>query len=291
MEKNDESVDHMKSEGDRRERKSVSWKRLVFGKWSWWRPLRLVMLAYAVLLVIAMFFSERFIFPYNKSSYGEGVRGLVMLRSEDGIQIATRYFKYADEEKEKYLILYFHGNYEDIGHTDEIADVMFTLKASVLAMDYRGYGLSGGKPTEKDTYADAELVYIKALELGYAPERIIIWGRSVGSGVATEMAKRKQVKALVIESGFCSAFRVATKVPIVPFDQFNNLKKIGEIDEMLFTIHGDKDRTIPMWHSQKLHDAHRGKKRRVIVTGATHDDIWLHDMHAVMGDLAVFLEE
>jgi hypothetical protein len=161
-------------------------------------------------------------------------------------------------------------------------------------MDYRGYGLSTGSPSEANSYDDAEAVLQYAKEqLGYKEDQIIVWGRSLGGGVATELATRHALKGLVLESTFCTAFRTATKLPILPFDQFNNLQKMPSIEEPLFIIHGEKDEIIASWHSQKLLDAHQGKKARFIISSAGHNDVWAKDlsdalaaMKAMMGHLA-----
>jgi len=268
------------------EKKGINWKKHLIGEWNWKRPIKLLLFAYGTLVVISLFFSERFMFPYRVSSYSDRVAGLHMLEADDGTKIATRLFK---APAEKYLVLHFHGNFEDIGSTDAIATMLEDSGLSVLAMDYRGYGLSEGSPTEENCYADAELVYEHALSLGYKPENIIIWGRSVGGGIAVELAHRKQVKALVLESTFCTAYRVATRVPLVPWDEFNNLEKIPTIDEPLFILHGAEDKTIAPWHTEKLIEAHLGKNQRHLIPNANHDDVWLQDLSKELTALEAFL--
>ena len=269
--------------------KNINWRKLLIGEWNWKRPIKLVAFVYVSLAVIGFFFSEKFMFPHQQSSYGAKTEGLKMLTAEDGTQLATRYWKAPGLEKG--LILYFHGNLEDIGVTGPIADTLGKLGYSLLAMDYRGYGLSEGSPTEENCYADAELMYKEALAMGYSSDQMVLWGRSLGGGVAVEMAKRKQVKGLVLESTFCTAFRAATYVKVLPFDKFDSLSKMEEIEEPMFIIHGAEDEIIAPWHTEKLFEAHQGRKERHLVVKAGHDNVWTKPLKKELVALAAFLSE
>ncbi len=242
---------------------------------------------YALVTVFAHFSSENLIFPYNQSSYGEDVSGLMILKAEDGTKIATRFWK---ANNEKALILYFHGNYMDIGYLDEIAEFLNQKNYSILAMDYRGYGLSQGEASEKNTYADAQMVYDYALENGYDSDNIIILGRSVGSGIATDLAVNNDAKSLVLISPFSSAYRVMTKYPIFLFDKFNNAAKIDKVQEPLFIVHGTNDLVIPAWHSQILIDKHKGQHKRLLIQGAGHNDIYNDEYQYFIDEIDAFLD-
>lgn len=215
--------------------------------------------------------ADRLIFPYSKCSYEPALTGLRFMESNDNLQIATRFWP---AKNERGLILYFHGNGEDLGHLDSKAATFTQHNFSVLSMDYRGYGLSEGTPSEQHCYDDAQLLYEAAQKMGYSSEKIIIWGRSVGSGPATELALQQKAKTLVLESPFSSTFRVVTKVAILPFDRFDNLSKIDQIDEPLFILHGDADKVIPSWHSESLFEKHTGKKERHLIPQAGHNNLW-----------------
>ena len=264
----------------------IPWRKVLLGELSWKRLLSSLVLIYGVLVLLAFFFSERLIFPYRGSSYGEDLPGLHKISGPDGQEIATRYLR---ARNEAFLVLHFHGNYEDLGHLDPIYEILRERRFSILAMDYRGYGLSQGTPTENRCYQDALLLYQRALELGYQPEQLILWGRSVGSGLAVELARQKEARALVLESPFSTAFRTATRIPLVPFDKFHNLKKMESLEEPLFILHGDRDTVIPAWHSAKLHQRHRGPKERHLIPGAGHNDLWSFDLDPVLMSLEEFL--
>ncbi len=241
------------------------------GLFSLKRLILLVVLIYILTTVIAHYYSEKLIFPYHQSSYGKNVSGLKFLTSNDGTRLATRFWQ---AENQKALILYFHGNYMDIGYLDEIAEFLNQKNYSILAMDYRGYGLSQGEANEENTYADAQMLYDYALEIGYSSDIIVILGRSVGSGIATDLALNNDAKSLVLISPFSSAYRVMTKYPLLFFDKFNNAAKIDKVQEPLFIVHGTNDLVIPAWHSQILIDKHKGQQKLVLIQGAGHNDIY-----------------
>lgn len=255
------------------------------------KPLRFLILipalCYAVMTCIALLFSDRMIFPYRGSSYPKSLPGLMFLRAADGTMIATRYWKIQGARN---LVVFFHGNYEDLGQLDRIANNITNLGYSLLAMDYRGYGHSEGTPTENRCYADARRVINHAGSLGFDESKIILWGRSVGSGVATQLALEINARALVLESPFTSAFRTLTGIALLPFDKFNNLAKINKVDSPLFIIHGENDTIIPAWHSAKLLDRHRRTKVLHLIKNAGHNDLWQQNLEPVLIELTEFLD-
>ena len=269
------------------EKKKTNWRKILIGEWNWKRPFKLLFFVYTVLLVIGLFFANIFLFPYPDSSYTDKISGLKVIKSADGTSIATRFWK--AKGKEKALILYFHGNAVDIGMLDPMAAILGERGFSMLSMDYRGYGLSGGKPSEKTCYEDAETLYSEALNMGYGAHQIILWGRSLGGGTAVEFATRKQVKGLVLESTFCTAFRVMTHIPILPFDKFNNLAKMQNVEEPLFVFHGENDAIIAPWHTQKLIDAHQGESKRIVIQAAGHNNVWTRPMAGVLDAMETLL--
>ena len=105
------------------------------------------------------------------------------------------------------------------------------------------------------------------------PSRIIIYGRSVGGGPSVDLARRKPVAGLVLESTFVSAFRVVTHISLYPFDKFPNLNKIKQVNCPLLIIHGTDDEVIPFWHGQELFAVAEQPKRFLQVEGARHNDV------------------
>jgi fermentation-respiration switch protein FrsA (DUF1100 family) len=144
----------------------------------------------------------------------------------------------------------------------------------VIAYDYSGYGTSSGRPTERAARLNAEAVYDYLVRTrGIPPARIIVWGRSIGSGPSLHLASSRTVGGLVIESGFTSAFRVMTRVRLLPFDRFDNLKSLEQVACPVLVIHGTRDEIIPFRHGQQLFDKAREPKMRLWVEQSGHNNL------------------
>ncbi len=227
---------------------------------------------YLGLGVIAYFLSDRLIFYPPSSSYTVEQLPVTWIPTEDNTQIAVLYLP---NPEASYTILYSHGNAEDLGYLAGLLVKIRQVGYSVIAYDYRGYGLSSREvPGEQAVYQDEAAVYRYATQtLGIPSSQLILFGRSVGSGPAIHLAQRETVAGLIVESGFVSAFRVATHVTLLPFDKFPNLRHIQQVHCPVLVIHGTEDKIIPPWHGRKLFEAAPEPKRNFWVKEAGHNDI------------------
>ncbi|MGY2717799.1 abhydrolase domain-containing protein 17 [Thermostichus sp. MS-CIW-19] len=224
---------------------------------------------YGYLLWLGWFQSERLIFLPRPASYQDG-DAIFKLTTADGLQISAVYLP---NPEATYTLLYSHGNAEDLG---DILPRLAGLQQggfAVLAYDYRGYGTSEGIPSEAAAYKDIEAAYAYLVEQGIPPERILVYGRSVGGGPSVYLAAQKPVGGLILESTFVTAFRVLTRIPLLPFDRFDNLSRIAQINCPLLILHGTQDRLIPFWHAEALYQAARDPKRLVPIEGADHNNL------------------
>lgn len=222
---------------------------------------------YIILLTFAYFASDNLIFPETKVNYKDG-KEFLKLTTADG---TTIYALYLPNKKAKYTVLVSHGNHEDIGKELSFLHKLHDHDFAVFAYDYHGYGLSGGKHNEKNTYSDVNASYdYLTKKLHIAPENIIDFGYSLGSGPALDLAVREPVAAVILQGAFITTFRVMTHFPIVPFDKFDNLKKISELKYPLLIIHGTADKTVPFWHGQELYKAANEPKQFYRVEKAGH---------------------
>ncbi|VAW54619.1 hypothetical protein MNBD_GAMMA06-499 [hydrothermal vent metagenome] len=222
------------------------------------QTLRLVIilsLAYACLLAIGIGYSDKLIFLPPAPTYTWS-NELFMLKAKSysvpGAKnnIAAHYLK---NPAAIYTILYNHGNAVDLGGLEHTALNFFEHGYSVIMYDYSGYGLSEGVPSEQQTYNDVQAVYSYLLTQQHLkPEQIIAYGHSLGAAVATGLAFKNPVAALVLESPFASAFRVKTTYSLIPFDKFNSIDKIDKINAPLFITHSRDDAVIAFWHSEAL---------------------------------------
>lgn len=232
--------------------------------------LRIVALLYVGLLAFGFFLSDRYIFLPRPSSYKDTPEFL-KLTTEDGNKITALYLA---NSSAKFTLLISHGNSEDLGDDADWHQDLRKAGFNVFAYDYEGYGTSEGRPSEARTYQDESAAYsylVTALKI--LPNRIIIFGKSVGSGPAVHIAAREPVAGLIVQSGFTSALRVMTRVSIVPFDKFPNYKDIPNVHCPVLIIHGTVDSVINFRHGKELFELANEPKSHLWVEGANHNDV------------------
>lgn len=217
-------------------------------------------------------FADRLIFVPHRASYRDDSE-IIKLTSSDGKKISAVHLP---NKNARAVLLFSHGNAEDIGDLRPFLRELHQFGFGVFAYDYHGYGTSEGVANEKNVYADIDAAYDHLTNaLGVAPERIIVHGRSVGSGPSVDLAIRKPVGGLILESPFTSAFRVVTRARLLPFDKFDNLAKIARVRCPVLVIHGTDDGVIAPWHGRKLFAAAGEPKRFVSIEGAGHNDLFI----------------
>ena len=176
------------------------------------------------------------------------------------------------------LVIYFGGNAEEV--SGQMRDTPKLAPWSVAAVNYRGYGLSGGRPSEEALTADALAIHDwLAKRKDVDPNRIVVFGRSLGSGVAVQLAAQRSVRAVVLVSPYDSLRSIARKqYPIVPVSlllkhPFDSLAHADGVEAPLLVLAGERDDLIPSEYSRRLHDAWPGHKQWVLVPNADHNDI------------------
>lgn len=235
------------------------------------RGILYLLLIYMLVSLYAILFSNRSIFPIPKSSYTDH-EGILKIKTQDGSLISAIYLSHPNAI---FTVLMNHGNGEDLGTIEPLMKKFYDHGFSVFAYDYEGYGTSAGKPTEKNTTLDVNAAYeYLTQELHLSPTHLIVYGRSLGAAVAIDLAYRKPIGGLIIESPFLTAYRTVTQIPLLLFDKFNNLKKIKKITCPILIIHGKKDSVIPFWHGKKLYkESISSSKDFLWVENADHNDI------------------
>jgi fermentation-respiration switch protein FrsA (DUF1100 family) len=192
----------------------------------------------------------------------------VQLEAPDGVKLAARFWP---NPPAKYTVLYLHGNYEDLGSVGEYIPDFVAAGFAVLAVDYRGYGWSGGQSTEASCYADAQLAYeYLRTQLKVPADRILVFGYSLGAGPAVELALHQPAAGLVLQGAFVSAYRVRTRVPLFPGDKFVNIAKVPRLRLPVLVIHGTDDETVPFWHGEALYSAINSRKEKLFVEHGPH---------------------
>jgi len=238
-----------------------------------WDILSYILIVYGLLTCVIYFVSDFAIFPAPSASYEDTRLGQMIkkLTTADGKIITAVYLP---NPKASFTLLISHGNGEDLGNILPWLMAFYQHGFSVLGYDYHGYGTSGGFPSEKNTYRDIDAAYdylIKTLNI--SPSQVIIFGRSLGSGPSIDLASHKPCGGVIIESGFLSAFRVFTYVPLFPVDKYANYLKIKKIHVPMLFIHGTQDEVIPFWHGDQLYQLANTPKEFFWVKGGLHNNV------------------
>lgn len=178
----------------------------------------------------------------------------LFLESDDGATINAIHFK---TTQPKGVILYFHGNSGDLSRWGKITEFFVEKHYDVFVMDYRTYGKSKGELSEQALYNDAQMCYDYLLEQ-YQESEITIYGRSIGTGMATHLASRKQPNRLILETPFYSLEDVAKhRFPVFPIKkllkyEFPSYKYIQQVNCPIVIFHGTDDTVIPYTSGEKL---------------------------------------
>lgn len=214
----------------------------------------IISIGYVILCLLLFIFQRNLIFfPDKNIYYNPGQMGLtwedIYLDTEDDVKI-NAWFIPADSSK--HVILFCHGNAGNISHRLESIRIFHSLGLDVIIFDYRGFGKSSGTPDEEGTCLDAETVWNYLInDKGFRPDQIIIFGRSLGSGIASWLAIKHQPAGLILESSFTSLPDLGAQIyPFFPvrllsryhYPTIENLRKI--YCPVLF-IHSKQDEIIP----------------------------------------------
>ncbi|MBI5846789.1 MAG: alpha/beta hydrolase [Nitrospirae bacterium] len=202
----------------------------------------------------------------------------VAFKTADGLTITAWYIP---APAARAVLLFCHGNAGNISHRLDSIRIFHALGLSVLIFDYRGYGTSGGEPTEKGTYLDAEAAWdFLVNDKGIDPARILIFGRSLGSAVAAELATRRKAGALIIESGFTSIPDIGRKyypyMPVRLITRFHyaTIDKVGSLALPKLFIHSPEDEIIPYDHGMKLF-ANAAEPKEFLLLRGDHNEGFL----------------
>ena len=227
---------------------------------------------YVFLLFIAWFFAGRALFPYPlEPSYSQDEVDFIV-STQGGMRIAC--FQVQSRNPNGLTILYSHGNGEDLGMIRSHLEKLSESGCNVISYDYPGYGLSSGDPTEDGCFEsiDSVLSYM-ITDLGIKKDKIILWGRSLGSGPSCYLASQNIFAGIILESPFLSAFRTVSEIPIIPWDYFQNIKFAKDINVPSLVIHGRWDEVVPFRHGKRLHNLLGGTKEFLQIKHASHNDL------------------
>lgn len=200
----------------------------------------------------------------------------VSITTEDGVRLSALHFARYRSEK---IMVYFHGNAENLKDWQGGHPLFDAMKIDYLVFDYRGYGKSSGSISEEGLYRDGEAVYAYARSLGYADSNIILYGRSIGSGLAVETARGKSIHALILEAPYASLRDMIYReywfmLPRLYLDySLNSCEKMHEVKAPVFILHGTEDRVIPYHYGEELYRCAQAPKHLHAIPGGGHNDL------------------
>ena len=230
-----------------------------------------------------IFFSRRleghFIFfptPYPEGDWEKEEVEDIDLTAKDGTKIHGWFYR---AEEPKKTLLFFHGNAGNITFRHSWCLKLMQKNFNVLAIDYRGYGKSAGKPTEAGIYEDAHAAYRYLIdERKVKSTELIVYGKSLGGGPASEIALRLPCAGLILQSTFTSIADMAAFIfPVLPLrwilrTRFDTHEKLKQIDVPVLIIHSSDDELIPAYMAESNYEAcHQGKLK--LFSGATHNGL------------------
>ncbi len=239
-----------------------------------------------LLFLLFLFFSQ------DSMLYIPGDRTLRIKPSDIGLDYEDVYLTTTDHvkihgwlmkvENSRGVVIFCHGNAGNISHRVENLRLFAELGFSVFIFDYRGYGQSEGKSSEEGTYLDGEAVYTYLVETKrIRPERVVIFGRSMGAGVATFIASQQKCGALIIESAFTSVPDIGQQLyPFLPVkllakNSYDSKSRLPKINCPVLVAHSPDDEIIPFSHGQALFAAARMPKQFLTLKGGHNDGYYV----------------
>ena len=251
-----------------------------------------------LLLLGAVFLMQRsLLYPGAKATPDvtrAGVAGIEVVTTEtsDGLRLSHWYVPPRDDQGP--VLVVFHGNAGH--HGDRLPKLIGLVRAGigVLLAGYRGYGGNPGRPTEEDLTADARVLLDWLAKQGVGPERTVLYGESLGTGIAVKMAAERQVAAVVLESPYTTMAELAQfhywylPAKWLILDKWNSLAHIGRIGAPLLVVHGARDRIVPLRYGRRLFEAAPEPKEFFAMERGGHND--LYEFPEVAARVIDFLE-
>jgi len=259
-----------------------------------------VLLALYLMLVAILYFAQRSIMYLPETIHTRPAQaGLpeaeeVTLTASDGVRDIAWH---AAPRADKPVILYFHGNGGALRYRVARFRKLVGAGIGLVALEYRGYGGSSGNPSEAGLIADAEAAYAFAVAR-YPVQQLVLWGESLGSGVAVALAAEKPVGRVILEAPFTSAAAVAAArywyvpVRLLMKDQFRSDERIGKVTAPVLILHGVRDRVVPYAMGERMFELTKAPRHIVRFLDGGHEDLDANGaLHAVGRFLAGDLDQ
>ena len=222
----------------------------------------LVFLIYLIITLV-LYNSQRSLLyhPSENNYFGDKLTvsiDKIKIKTDDNVELLAWYHE-KDIEKYK-TILFLHGNAGSLENRIHKINHFNDMDVNFLIISWRGFSGNKGKPTEKGLYKDAKSAVEWLKNKGINQKNIIIYGESLGTGVATEISQNDNFAGIILESPFTSMVAAGkSKYPIFPIglllkDKYESDKKIKNIQSPILIMHGEADTIVPFWMGKKLYE-------------------------------------
>jgi fermentation-respiration switch protein FrsA (DUF1100 family) len=257
---------------------------------SFWIKLLLGVAAAYALLAVAGYFAQRKLMYFPDVARVQPAEvGLVgveerVLKTPDGARVIAWYGRARPGQP---TLLYFHGNGGSLSIRAERIRRFMAEGWGVYMMTYRGYGGSTGTPTEVNNVADARLAYGALVLEGVAPESIILYGESLGTGIATRIAVERRVAGLILDAPYTSIVDVAAQAyPFLPVrrflaDRYETVNYIANVKVPLLILHGARDGVVPVAMGREVARLANEPKRLVVFPEGRHSNLYVDGNNAI----------
>jgi fermentation-respiration switch protein FrsA (DUF1100 family) len=213
-------------------------------------------------------FQRNFLYHPNVNNHLRGEKlnaeiKKIEIPSTENISLKSWFYK---SSKNKYTVLFFHGNAGELDNRIYKLNELKNLNANYLIISWRGFSGNKGNPTENGLYNDARSAIRWLEENGITKNRIILYGESLGTGVAVEVAQNEKFAGIILESPYTSIVDTAKiyypylPVDLILKDKYLSLKKIKNIRSPILIMHGGLDRIVPVYMGKRLFNEIQSKK-------------------------------
>lgn len=241
------------------------------------RLVGIALVVYAALVGLLLVFERSLLYPASSlrtTAAEAGLEGFqdIDLTTDDGERLVAWW---KPPEPGRAVVLYLHGNGGSLWNRRDRARLLSGDGRGLLLFSYRGYSGSTGSPTEAGLHADARAAYAFVAQR-YEPERIVLYGESLGSGVAVRLAVERPVGGLILDAAYPSTADVAklmywfVPVELLMRDQFRSIDLIHKVKAPILFLHGDRDGIVPIRLAERLYEAAPEPKRFVRLPGVDH---------------------
>ncbi len=243
-----------------------------------------LLISAVVIILLSYIFQRHLIYFPDKhkprlQDYNATDMCLVKLRTKDNIELSS-WYKSAKQNQP--TLLFLHGNAGNIGYRMPLIRKFIKAGFGVFLLEYRGYGGNKGSPTEQGLYEDGQTALTFLYKKGIKPQKIILYGESLGTGIATKLAAENPIACIILQSPFTSLANLARfHYPwsiIKPWDKYSSIKRMKQIHAPLLVVHGKKDNIVPFTEGLAIFNEANNPKDIFVFDEKNHNDLWdAHD--------------